>query len=45
MLVEPDDAAIALAVIGLAHSLRMNATAESVETAEHVRMLREHGCD
>jgi EAL domain-containing protein (putative c-di-GMP-specific phosphodiesterase class I) len=23
----------------------MSATAEGVETAEHIRMLREHGCD
>lgn len=45
MLSEPDAAAIALAVISLAHSLRMNCIAEGVETAEHVAFLREKGCD
>lgn len=45
LLVEPDDAAIALAVISLAHNLRMTATAEGVETAEQARLLRAHGCD
>jgi diguanylate cyclase (GGDEF)-like protein/PAS domain S-box-containing protein len=45
MLTEPDDATIALAVIGLAHNLRMSAIAEGVETAEHARVLRAYGCD
>jgi diguanylate cyclase (GGDEF)-like protein/PAS domain S-box-containing protein len=45
MLSEPDDASIALAVIALAHNLRMTAIAEGVETAEHVRVLRANGCD
>jgi diguanylate cyclase (GGDEF)-like protein/PAS domain S-box-containing protein len=45
MLSEPDDATIAMAVIGLAHNLRMSAIAEGVETAEHVRVLRANGCD
>jgi len=45
MLTEADDAAIAVAVISLAHSLRMKAIAEGVETAEHCDFLRAHGCD
>jgi EAL domain-containing protein (putative c-di-GMP-specific phosphodiesterase class I) len=45
MLTEPDDMHIAVATISLAHSLRMKAIAEGVETAEHVHALREHGCD
>jgi len=45
MLSEPDDASIALAVIALAHNLRMTAIAEGVETLEHVRVLRANGCD
>jgi predicted signal transduction protein with EAL and GGDEF domain len=42
---EPDDAAIAMAVISLAHNLRMSAIAEGVETAEHARILRANGCE
>ena len=42
---EPDDAAIAMAVIALAHNLRMSAVAEGVETAEHARILRANGCE
>jgi diguanylate cyclase (GGDEF)-like protein/PAS domain S-box-containing protein len=45
MLTEPDDATIAIAIIALAHSLRMSVIAEGVETAEHCRILRGHGCD
>ena len=42
---QPDDAAIAMAVIALAHNLRMSAVAEGVETAEHARILRANGCE
>ena len=45
MLTEVDDAAITLAVISLAHSLRMAAVAEGVETAEQCRFLRLNRCD
>src|SRR5262249_49699918 len=45
LLQDPDDAAIALAVISLARSLRMKCIAEGVETAEHCAFRREHGCD
>jgi diguanylate cyclase (GGDEF)-like protein len=45
MLTEPDDATIAIAIVALAHNLRMSVIAEGVETAEHCRILRSHGCD
>ena len=42
---DPDDAAIADAVISLGHSLKMQVIAEGVETAEQLDYLRAHGCD
>ncbi len=45
ILTDVDDATIALAVISLAHSLRMRVIAEGVETAEHYKLLRVNRCD
>ncbi|HET7689119.1 MAG TPA: EAL domain-containing protein [Nocardioidaceae bacterium] len=40
-----DDAALALAIIRLAHSLKLDVIAEGVETAEQLAYLRRHHCD
>lgn len=45
MLTQPSDAAIALAIISLAHSLKIRVVAEGVETAEQLEFLRGHDCD
>jgi diguanylate cyclase (GGDEF)-like protein len=42
---DPGDAAITAAVISLSHDLRLQVTAEGVETAEQLAFLRELGCD
>jgi diguanylate cyclase (GGDEF)-like protein len=39
------DAAIALSVIVLAHSMNLNVVAEGVETKEQLELLRKQGCD
>jgi diguanylate cyclase (GGDEF)-like protein len=42
---DPDDAAIVKAIISMAHSLKIEVVAESVETQEQLEFLRSHGCD
>ena len=45
IVTDPDDWAIANAVINLGHSLRLSVIAEGVEHAEQLEMLRHQGCD
>jgi len=42
---DQDAAAICVAIIGLAHNLRLNVIAEGVETGDQMTYLRSHDCD
>lgn len=42
---DPDDSAIARAIIGMAHNLRLSVIAEGVETAGQLEFLRGAGCE
>jgi EAL domain-containing protein (putative c-di-GMP-specific phosphodiesterase class I) len=42
---EPDDAAIATAIIAMAHRLKLKVVAEGVETEGQLDYLRQHCCD
>lgn len=45
LITDPDDAAICIAVIGLAHTLKLAVVAEGVETEGQANYLRQHHCD
>jgi EAL domain-containing protein (putative c-di-GMP-specific phosphodiesterase class I) len=42
---DPDDAALVIAIIALAHNLRLRVIAEGIETEEQLNLLRSLRCD
>lgn len=45
MLGSEEDKAVVLAIVGLGHALSLTVTAEGIETAEHLNMLKTISCD
>ncbi len=45
VVLEPDDAAIVISLISMAHGLNLKVVAEGVESAEQMEFLRHAGCD
>ena len=45
VITNADDAAIVVAIINMAHSLRLKVVAEGVETRAQLEFIRAHGCD
>lgn len=45
IVTNPDDAAIASAIIAMAHSLKLTVVAEGVETEQQLKFLLDRGCD
>ncbi|HVO33664.1 MAG TPA: EAL domain-containing protein [Elusimicrobiota bacterium] len=45
LVTDPNDAAIAAAIIVLAHSLKLDVVAEGVENQAELAILRKHACD
>ncbi|WP_293934326.1 EAL domain-containing protein [Iodobacter sp.] len=45
VITEPNDAMIAIAIINMAHSMRLNVVAEGVETESQLHFLHRQNCD